>query len=304
MSLILRVGAVNLPVAGDHVEVRKTGTTDLVTGLKTTALPGVTLPNPFTVPASGQYGFEPANTDRVDVFWVEQNVNIAIDVNVRDITLDLSDGAFKQFSFEAVNGEAVSLPNRTIVIVNPGDEKIYKLTEETSALIAGFTNGVTAIGGTALVIGGVGHILGGFTGLTPGAFYMASYTNPGEMEVYPVEDDDLVYLDAHRVVGQAFSTTELRVLNGLNLEPKIYDKIETFVHDVSPAEILAKEIVFATILRNEPNSATNFQAIFAGEGLSDGIDYNLSDQTKFSWDGLVLESNIVSGDSIGFSYTY
>ena len=89
MALKLRVGVSNMPKAGDTLSVYYTGTTNLLTPIFTPDSIGATLSNPFTVPSSGWYGFEPATTDRVDVYWHEENRNLVEDVNARDMSLAL-----------------------------------------------------------------------------------------------------------------------------------------------------------------------------------------------------------------------
>jgi hypothetical protein len=89
MALKLRVGVSNMPVAGDTLSVYYTGTTNTVSPIFSPDSVGATLSNPFTVPVDGWYGFEPATTDRVDVYWHEQSRNLVEDVSARDMSLAL-----------------------------------------------------------------------------------------------------------------------------------------------------------------------------------------------------------------------
>jgi len=93
MAFIMRVGAANLPQPGDEVAVYLTGTSTLVTGLKTPDTAALPLSNPFTVPASGQYGFEVPDASRVDVYWLDESQYVVTDVNVFDVTPTLKSGA-------------------------------------------------------------------------------------------------------------------------------------------------------------------------------------------------------------------
>lgn len=84
MAFKLRVGALNLPDPGDTIYVYETGTTTLVEPIFSPDSSSATLTNPFTVPSSGWYGFEPPNNNRVDVYWEEKDEYILIDANVKD----------------------------------------------------------------------------------------------------------------------------------------------------------------------------------------------------------------------------
>lgn len=88
MAFKLRVGAPNMPQEGDTISVYYTGTTVTVSPIFTPDSIGATLSNPFTIPASGYYGFEPLTSDRVDVYWHEEGRTIIEDVNVKDVYLD------------------------------------------------------------------------------------------------------------------------------------------------------------------------------------------------------------------------
>lgn len=66
------------PLDTDTIEVRKQGTTDLISGLTTIA--GAPLTNPFAVSAAGgvgDWGFVPPNQESYDVYWVERADTIA-----------------------------------------------------------------------------------------------------------------------------------------------------------------------------------------------------------------------------------
>lgn len=89
MAFILRVGASNLPAAGDTIAIYHTGTLNLVAGLITPDTEGLPLDNPITVPQTGEYGFEPPTRARIDVYWITQARYIVRDINARDGSRDI-----------------------------------------------------------------------------------------------------------------------------------------------------------------------------------------------------------------------
>lgn len=83
MSLKFRTGISNLPEAGATVAVYYQGTTDLidlyVPDGSTTALD-----NPFIV-TEGEWGFEPIDESRIDVYWVDEDAFIVQDVVAKNV---------------------------------------------------------------------------------------------------------------------------------------------------------------------------------------------------------------------------
>jgi len=95
-----------MPQPGDTIIVYKTGTTDLVTGLKSPDSAGSPISNPFTVPASGLYGFEPPNFDRVDIYWTDDGSYVAQDVQVADAK---AQGALREgFAHKVTEGQIIA----------------------------------------------------------------------------------------------------------------------------------------------------------------------------------------------------
>ncbi|NCN42373.1 hypothetical protein GW916_14135 [bacterium] len=82
------VGLANLPQQGDTIKVYETGTTVLVEGLTDSTSAESTLTNPFTIPPTISWGFEPPSSVRVDIWWEEGNMYLITDANVRDSAKD------------------------------------------------------------------------------------------------------------------------------------------------------------------------------------------------------------------------
>lgn len=220
MAFILRVGARNLPAAGDTVAVYDTGTTDLVTGLTTPDSSATPLSNPLTVPASGQYGFELPDNRRVDIYWPEDTSYLVEDVRVYDLTLGLGDLAYdsqqttvKNISTE-YTGVASNFTDRMVVCILPdetGDGSVpgatLPLTDFAEFQSFGICLEAINDGATGLVAHGQGIVIDGFTGLTAGEYYTAEADGSLAVvsEASPAELDAVAY----KICAQAVSDTEI-----------------------------------------------------------------------------------------------
>lgn len=81
----LRTGPANLPVAGDKVYVWKTGTMTEETLYEADGTTPVS--QPITV-TEGQWGFEPATADLLDIYWDDQTEYLLEGVCLRNANLD------------------------------------------------------------------------------------------------------------------------------------------------------------------------------------------------------------------------
>jgi len=211
MAFILRTGPRNLPATGNTIYVYETGTTNLVSGLTKPDTAKTPLTNPFTV-TEGQWGFEPPNSSRVDVYWDEAGENLIEDVNLRDINIDLKTGAFTGLESELINGETVEILKNKLVSQSLSDGKAY-LTDGTPArLVVGFASADADSGDPVNIRHGHGSIIDGFTGLEIGKLYIPDNDNPGDIKVLDLGN---FYEEAHNIIGQAISAEELRLLKGV-----------------------------------------------------------------------------------------
>lgn len=216
MSFILRVGASNLPVATDTITVYEAGTSNVVSGL--TDLSGSPLSNPLTVPSSGQYGFEPPSSDKVDIYWNQQSSYIVQNVNVRDITLDLSDMAYKSSRTTCKNisnaytGTPSTISAGMVCCIVPDEDGdgsqcgiVLPLTDFVEIQSFGIALETITDTSTGAVEHGEGLVITGLSGLIAGEWYTAE--TDGSLTVVSEASPEVLDAVAWKIAGQALSST-------------------------------------------------------------------------------------------------